>query len=95
MRLEPGVALLSPRVVGADGRQQFLCKRYPSVLVLLLRVLLPRFMRPLFQRSLNHYQMRDICAGDREARGIGANIPAPDGGETPRDTVTAPGKTRQ
>jgi GT2 family glycosyltransferase len=62
-----GIALVSPRVAGDDGRQEFLCKRYPSILVLLLRAFAPRFIRRLFRSRLGRYEMRDICSGDREA----------------------------
>lgn len=58
---EPAIALVSPYVAGPDGRQQFLCKRYPTVLVLLLRGLLPP-LRQLFAARLDHYEMRDVCA---------------------------------
>jgi len=63
---DSGVALVSPRVSGDDGRQEFLCKRYPSVLVLLLRAFAPRFIRRIFYRRLGRYEMRDTCSGDRE-----------------------------
>ena len=64
---DQGIALVSPRVAGDDGRQEFLCKRYPSVLVLLLRAFAPRFIRRLFRGRLGHYEMRDTCSGTREA----------------------------
>ncbi len=64
MRQHSDIALLSPRVVGGNGEQEFLCKRYPSVLVLLLRGFAPGFVRRVFQRQLAHYEMRDLCAGD-------------------------------
>ena len=64
---DAGIALVSPRATGDDGRQEFLCKRYPSVLVLFLRAFGPRFVRRLFQRRLSYYQMRDVCAGTSEA----------------------------
>lgn len=67
LRADPGVALVSPRVVGPDGSQEFLCKRYPSVLVLLLRAFAPEVIRRLFRKALNRYEMRDICSGDRAA----------------------------
>lgn len=59
------IALTSPRAFGGNGEQEFLCKRYPSVLVLLLRGFSPRFMRRLFRRRLASYEMRDVCGGDR------------------------------
>ena len=59
-----GIALVSPRVVGGSGEQEFLCKRYPSVLVLLLRGFAPRFLRRLFRQQLAAYEMRDLCQGD-------------------------------
>ena len=62
-----GVALVSPRVAGDDGRQEFLCKRYPSFLVLLLRAFAPRVIRRVFRRRLWRYEMRETCNGDREA----------------------------
>lgn len=57
--------LVSPRVTTGDGRREYLCKRYPSVLVLLLRAFAPRVVRNVFHRRLDRYQMRDACSGDR------------------------------
>ena len=67
LQADEGIALVSPRVSANNGRQEFLCKRYPSVLVLLLRAFAPRFLRRLFYRRLGRYEMRDVCAGEREA----------------------------
>ncbi len=67
LRDDRGIALVSPRVSGDDGRQEFLCKRYPSVLVLVLRAFAPRFIRRIFYRRLWRYEMRDACSGSREA----------------------------
>jgi len=64
---DASIALVSPRVSRDDGRQEFLCKRYPSVLVLLLRAFAPRFVRRLFRRRLYRYEMRDACDGNEEA----------------------------
>ncbi len=58
------IALLSPMVFGGGGEQEFLCKRYPSVLVLLLRGFAPRFVHRLFHKQLAVYEMRDLCSGD-------------------------------
>ena len=61
------IALLSPRVRGEDGTLEFLCKRYPSFFVLLLRPFAPRLIRRLFRRRLHRYEMRDVCSGSQEA----------------------------
>jgi GT2 family glycosyltransferase len=60
----PGVALLAPRVTGDDGRLQFLCKRYPSPLILALRGFAPRPLRSLFDGALAHYEMRDVIGDE-------------------------------
>ena len=67
LREEPRIVLLSPRVLGEDGAQEFLCKRYPSLLVLLLRPFKSRLVRRLFRRRLYRYEMRDLCSGQQEA----------------------------
>lgn len=59
------IVLACPRVSGRGGEQEFLCKRYPSVLVLLLRGFAPAFARRLFRRRLASYEMRDACSGHR------------------------------
>ena len=53
--------------MGGNGEQEFLCKRYPSVLVLFLRGFAPRFVRRLFNRHLATYEMRDLCSGEHQA----------------------------
>jgi GT2 family glycosyltransferase len=67
LREDGSIVLLSPRVQGVDGRQEFLCKRYPSVLVLSLRPFAPRLVRRLFRKRLHRYEMRDVCSGSEEA----------------------------
>ncbi|NND66784.1 MAG: glycosyltransferase family 2 protein [Halioglobus sp.] len=54
------VALLCPGATGSDGAPAYLCKRYPSLLVLLLRGFAPRFLQRLFKGALERYQVRDI-----------------------------------
>lgn len=61
------IVLVSPKVRGEDGRQEFLCKRYPSLLVLLLRPFAPRLIQRIFRRPLHRYEMRDVCSGNQEA----------------------------
>ena len=62
---DPGIALVSPRVLGSSGEQEFLCKSHPSVLVLLLRAFAPAFVRNCFRTQLDAYEMRDVCAGNQ------------------------------
>lgn len=69
LEANPHVGLVVPRVSGSDGAQVFLCKRYPSLLDLLLRGFAPMALRKLFRRRLEHYEMRDITR-DEAVRGI-------------------------
>ena len=62
---DPGLTLVCPRVVGSSGEQEFLCKSYPSVLVLLLRAFAPAFIRDYFRVQLDAYEMRDAYTGDQ------------------------------
>lgn len=64
LRNDSGLALVSPRVLGSAGGQEFLCKSYPSVLVLLVRAFAPAFLRKCFTRQLDAYELRDICSKD-------------------------------
>ncbi len=64
---DDSIALLSRRVLGGEGDQEFLCKRYPSGLALLLRGFAPGFARRWFRKRLDRYEMRDVCSGDRQA----------------------------
>ncbi len=63
----PDVALLCPAAAGGDGEPAYLCKRYPSLLVLLLRGFAPGFLRRLFRRALAQYEARDIVEGGTPA----------------------------
>ncbi len=62
------LVLVSPRVLGPDGKQEFLCKSYPSVLVLLLRAFAPEFIRRWFRSKLYNYELRDVCEGTEPAQ---------------------------
>tara|TARA_R110002110_G_scaffold415561_2_gene651035 strand:- start:269277 stop:270128 length:852 start_codon:yes stop_codon:yes gene_type:complete len=64
---DSSIVLVSPRVSDDSGRQEFLCKRYPSVLVLVLRAFAPRFLRRVFRKRLYRYEMRDSCVQERES----------------------------
>jgi GT2 family glycosyltransferase len=67
LRRGEDIVLLSPKVLGGQGEQEFLCKRYPSVLVLFLRGFAPAALRRLFRRRLAGYEMRDVCSGEMPA----------------------------
>jgi GT2 family glycosyltransferase len=54
------VGLITPRVYGTTGARQYLCKRYPGVLVLALRGFGPASLRRRFGRMLDRYEMRDL-----------------------------------
>lgn len=58
MRNNPDCGLLSPRAYWPDGVRQYLCKRYPAVLDLLLRGFAPKLIQKLFDRRLSRYEMR-------------------------------------
>ncbi len=64
----PAAVLASPAAMN-DGEQQYLCKRYPSVLVLLMRGFAPAFMRAAFSGNLAAYEMRELPR-DRPSVGI-------------------------
>lgn len=63
MEQQPDVAMVSPRATNARGQIQYLCKRYPSVLVLSLRGFAPDFLKQRFRSYLYSYEIRDNCSG--------------------------------
>jgi GT2 family glycosyltransferase len=56
----PEVGLLTPWIGDEQGHQQFLCRRYPTLLDLFVRGFLPGSVRRLFTRRLARYEMRDV-----------------------------------
>jgi GT2 family glycosyltransferase len=60
LEARPDVGLLTPLIVGSDGAQQYLCRRYPALLDLLVRGFLPTRLRACFSRRLVRYEMRDV-----------------------------------
>lgn len=53
------VGLLAPSVRGPSGETEYLCKRFPSLFVLLLRGFAPGPIRAPFRAALDRYEMRD------------------------------------
>src|SRR5690606_33354110 len=68
LQRNPDVVALSPEVRDIDGRCQYLCKRYPSVLDLGLRGLAPARLRKLFDKRLSHYECRNMVDRKLTAR---------------------------
>ena len=64
----PAAVLVSPAASNGNERQ-YLCKRYPSILILLLRGFAPRFLQAPFARKLAAYEMRELPE-DRPSVGI-------------------------
>jgi len=56
----PDAGLLAPFVSDGQGGMTPLCKRYPSLLVLLLRGFAPPVIRRLWQSRLEAYSMQDV-----------------------------------
>ncbi|PZR43067.1 glycosyltransferase family 2 protein [Paraburkholderia fungorum] len=51
--------LIAPWIGDEHGDQQFLCRRYPTLIDLFARGFLPARLRQLFSRRLARYEMRD------------------------------------
>ncbi|WP_421235354.1 glycosyltransferase family 2 protein [Aeromonas enteropelogenes] len=60
MEKHPECGLLTPHATWDDGQVQRLCKRYPTVFDLLLRGGAPAFVKRIFQKRLDHYEMADL-----------------------------------
>lgn len=59
MEQHPECGLLTPAATWGDGEVQRLCKRYPTVLDLLLRGFAPAFIKKMFKKRLDNYEMAD------------------------------------
>ncbi len=59
LQANPEVGLLAPDVRGSAGERQYLCRRYPSVLVFLLRGFAPPWIKGRFTGLLDRYELRD------------------------------------
>jgi GT2 family glycosyltransferase len=54
------VALTGPRGVTSDGTEAYLCKRYPSLLVLFIRGLQQKWIYSFFRQKLAQYEYHDL-----------------------------------
>jgi hypothetical protein len=66
MKRHPDVCLLSPRAEDRHGQRQYLAKRYPAVVDLVLRGFAPGWIRRAFVRRLDRYEMRELATGNSE-----------------------------
>jgi hypothetical protein len=68
----PEVGVVAPAVTKPDGSPDYLCKRYPAVFDLFLRGFAPEFVRRLFRRRLERYELRDWIdpASERPVLGV-------------------------
>ena len=69
MAANPEVAILAPEARDAAGELLHLCKRYPSVLDLVLRGFAPPPVKRWFRARLERYEMRELPA-DEPRKGI-------------------------
>jgi GT2 family glycosyltransferase len=60
LEAHPQAGIVTPHAVYPTGNRQYLCKRYPSVLVLALRGFAPETLRRRFRTLLDRYEMRDL-----------------------------------
>ena len=60
LKTHPDVVAVSPACVNGSGEVERLCKRYPSVLVLLLRGFTPRWVKRIFSPKLAAYECEDL-----------------------------------
>lgn len=67
----PEIGAAAPAVRRPDGTPDFLCKRYPAVLDLLVRGFAPNRLRRLWRRRLERYEMRDRIDPDASAPVVG------------------------
>ncbi|WP_415868259.1 glycosyltransferase family 2 protein [Burkholderia ubonensis] len=56
----PDVGLLTPRIDDGDGNLQYLCRRYPTLLDLIVRGFMPLSIKRRFSSRLSRYEMRDV-----------------------------------
>jgi GT2 family glycosyltransferase len=68
----PDVGVAAPAVRRPDGTPDFLCKRYPAIFDLALRGFAPEFVKRMFRRRLERYELRDYIdpASDRPVLGV-------------------------
>jgi GT2 family glycosyltransferase len=69
LQANPDVGLVAPDVRGPEGERRYLCRRYPSVLVLILRGFAPEVVRRRFRRYMHAHELRHLVR-DSVVKGI-------------------------
>ncbi len=59
MESHEDVGLLTPAVFGEDGERHYLCKRNPTLFDAFLRSFAPNFIKKMFSRRMQMFEMRD------------------------------------
>ena len=59
LNINQNFGLLMPKVSYPDGSIQYLCKRPPSLSILVLRRFMPSFVQNLFKRKLDKFEYKD------------------------------------
>lgn len=59
LEANPETGLLTPSVFGENGERHYLCKRYPTLLVMFLRSFSPVWLQSCFKTTLAEFEMRD------------------------------------
>ena len=60
----PELGLVAPSAVDGKGDRLYLCKRFPTVLVLLLRGFAPAWLKRIFNEKLQRYELRDVIKNE-------------------------------
>ncbi|MGB5178643.1 MAG: glycosyltransferase, partial [Gammaproteobacteria bacterium] len=60
MKANMNVALLTPCSSNSDGSREYLNKRYPGILVLLMRGFAPAPVKKVFMKTIVHYEMQEM-----------------------------------
>jgi GT2 family glycosyltransferase len=66
LQRNPLTGLITPFCRRPDGRQEYLCKAYPSVWILLLRGFAPTFIKRRFRAQLAAYDLSDQANVNRQ-----------------------------